>query len=269
MPLCGPIALQASAIAYSTTNTHWDGAYRHIRVTAARSGPHLQYRLGYYARSNEKHERRQLTALQDRQASAPNDPNGETAPFSQGAGIAGPTDGLPAAMALGAVPPTELIFNASLAPSPEVEKLDKNQPLPPDNDLTPEFKDKPYREYSILYLADAHKLKLTQEAYGTRHGQVEFVAVVYGTNGSKVNSFQSSVELNLTPDHYRQMLEHGFVMRQVVASPVNGNYFLRLGLRDVVGDGIGAMEIPVDQLKLGVAGAGRLSSNPRLSPDLT
>jgi hypothetical protein len=38
---------------------------------------------------------------------------------------------------------------------------------------------------------------------------------------------------------------------------VKGDYFLRLGLHDATGDQSGALEIPVDEVKLGVAGAGQ------------
>jgi VWFA-related protein len=243
-------------IAYSTTNTKWDGAYRHIKVSTARGDLKLQYRRGYYAKSYEKREKRQLRAMEKRQASIPFDPDADAQP-TQGAAIPKPKEGLPAAMALGAVPPTELIFNASLAPSSKVEKLEKNQPLPHDNYLRPDYQTKPYRDYNVLYLADAHKLKLTRTADGLRHGQVEFVAVVYGTGGEVVNSIQSNVEVTLNNGQYQQMLEHGFGMHQVVAIPVKGNYFLRLGLHDVAGDQVGALEIPVDEVRLGVAGAGQ------------
>jgi len=243
-------------LAYSTTNTNWDGAYRHIKIITNRSDLRLQYRRGYYAKSYEKRERRQLKALERRPTSSTYNPDAE-AQSAQGVAIPKPKEGLPAAMALGAVPPTELIFNASLTPSSRVEKLDKNQPPPAGNFLRPEFKDKPYREYHILYLADAHKVKLTRNADGVRHGQLEFVAVVYGAGGEVVNSLQTSVELNLREASYRQVLEHGFGMRQVVAIPVKGNYFLRLGLHDVAGDQVGALEIPVDEVKLGIAGVGQ------------
>ncbi len=242
-------------LAYATTNTNWDGKYRHIKVSAA-SGLHLQYRRGYYARSYEKRERRQLTALQKRQASEAYHPEGEGQAQPNGAQIPRPREGFAAAMALGAVPPTELIFNASLAPSSGVKKIEKNQAPPADNYLRPEFQNKPYREYHVLYLADAHKLKLTRTADGLHHGQVEFVAVVYDAHGDVVNSLKSSAELNLSKENYQKMLRYGFGMTQVVAIPVKGEYFLRLGVHDLTSEDVGALEIPVDEVKLGVAGAG-------------
>jgi hypothetical protein len=227
----------------------------------ARNGLHLQYRRGYYARSYEKREQRQLTALQKRQANEAYRPEGEAQAQqgqpANGALIPRPKEGLAAAMALGAVPPTELIFNASLAPATEVKRVEKSQTPPADNFLRPAFLNKPYREYHVLYLADAHKLKLTRTPEGIHHGEVEFVAVVYSAQGEVVNSLKSSVELNLSQENYQKMLQYGFGMKQVVAIPVKGEYFLRLGVHDVAGDELGAMEIPVDQVKPGVAGAGQ------------
>lgn len=35
-----------------------------------------------------------------------------------------------------------------------------------------------------------------------------------------------------------------------------GNYSLRVGVHDVTGDHIGALEIPLDEVRMGVAGQG-------------
>jgi len=43
----------------------------------------------------------------------------------------------------------------------------------------------------------------------------------------------------------------------VLAIPAKGNYFFRFGVHDTIGDKIGAMEVPVDDVKLGIAGPGQ------------
>jgi len=159
-------------------------------------------------------------------------------------------------MALGAVAPTELIFTASLAESDQVVKLDKKAPLPQNNFLRPEYQDKPFRTYTVLFHTDARPIKLTQTPDGLRHGTVEFVVVVYDQSGDTVNSMQATASFDLGEAAYNQMMQAGLPLKTEIAVPVKGNYFLRLGVHDVTGDQVGALEIPVDQVKPGVAGKG-------------
>ena len=115
---------------------------------------------------------------------------------------------------------------------------------------------KPFRTYVVQIQADAHALRLTRTADGMRHGTVEFVTVVYDQSGKRVNSLISTAVMNLSDAHYRKMLQDGVPVRQEVAVPVKGNYFLRVGVHDVASDHIGAIEIPVDEVRAGVSGQG-------------
>jgi hypothetical protein len=64
--------------------------------------------------------------------------------------------------------------------------------------------------------------------------------------------------LNVNEAHYRKLLQEGLAARLEIAVPVKGNYFLRVGVHDVASDHIGALEIPVDEVRAGVAGQGLL-----------
>jgi predicted RNA-binding protein with PIN domain len=88
-----------------------------------------------------------------------------------------------------------------------------------------------------------------------RHGSFEFVAIVYTAEGEAVNSIIETASLNLTADRYRELLVSGLQMKEEIAIPVKGNFFLRLGVHDKEGDQVGALEIPVDQIRLDVAAA--------------
>ena len=57
-------------VAYSTTNTVWNGQFRRIKITVNRPGVKLQYRPGYYAVDRTQQEQRQLAAMQKRMANA-------------------------------------------------------------------------------------------------------------------------------------------------------------------------------------------------------
>src|SRR6202789_2555829 len=138
-------------LAYSTTNQTWDGKFRHIQITVIRPGVKLQYRPGYYAVDRSQLEQRQLASLQKRMAAgqqpaqAPPEAS-QDAPVvdENGATIKRPKGGFEAAMVLGAVPPTEIVFTVSLAIDNSVVKLTKSDTLPKDNYLKPEFKDKTF-----------------------------------------------------------------------------------------------------------------------------
>ena len=156
-------------------------------------------------------------------------------------------------MGLGAIPPTEIVFGARLQPDTSTEKLNKNTAMPQDNFLKPEWQHKPFRNYTILYDADLHRVRWTRTPDGMRHGTFEFVAIVYTAEGETVNSIIETAALNVTPEHYRELLVSGLQMKEEIAIPVKGNFFLRLGVHNKEGDQVGALEIPVDQIGLDVA----------------
>jgi hypothetical protein len=102
----------------------------------------------------------------------------------------------------------------------------------------------------VLFRADVSRMKLAQMPDGSQHGKVEFVAVVYDQSGETVNTLISSASIDLNAADYQTVLQRGMAIKSQIAVPVKGNYFLRLGVHDVGGDQIGALEIPIDQIKL-------------------
>jgi VWFA-related protein len=258
------------SLAYSTTNTQWDGEYRHIKVTVNRPGVQVQHRQGYYAVNRDATEQKQVAAIQRRAARGETAPPAETSPTAEstaasilppeqtagGAVVHHTRGGFQDAMVLGAVPPTEIVFKASLETGNDVQKFEKKTPLPQGNYLQAAFQTKPFRTDTLLFQADMHHVHLTQAPDGLRHGKLEFAAIVYDQQGTPVNSLLSTAQLELTDATYQKMLRDGFAIRQQIAVPVKGNYFLRLGVHDVAGDQIGALEIPVDALRPGIAGQG-------------
>jgi VWFA-related protein len=257
------------SLAYSTTNIQWDGEFRHIKVAVDRPGVQLQHRQGYYAVNRDAAEQKQIAAIERRAARGQATPTAdnssvESTPASilppeqtaGGAVVHHTRGGFQDAMVLGAVPPTEIVFKASLATGKDVQKFEKNTPLPQGNYLQAAFQTKPFRTDTLLFQADMRHVRVTQTPDGIRHGKLEFAAIVYDQQGAPVNSLLSTAELDLTDATYQRLLRDGFSIRQQIAVPVKGNYFLRVGVHDVSGDRIGALEIPVDALRAGIAGQG-------------
>jgi VWFA-related protein len=245
-------------LAYATTNQTWKGQFRRIKITVNRPGVKLQYRPGYYAVDRTQQEERQLAALQKRIANAAQNPyrpvNNAGAQQQDGAVVHPPKGGFDAAMELGAIPPTEIIFTASLAMDDKVMKLGKKTPLPKDNYLLPDYKDKPFRNYTVKIDTDAHSLHMTKTTDGIRHGAAQFVTAVYTADGRMINALQTTATFDLKDATYQKLLRDGLIVMQQVAVPVKGNYFLRIGVHDLGDDRVGALEIAVDEVKPGNAG---------------
>lgn len=252
-------------ISYAPANQKWDGQFRKIKVTVDRPGVHVQHREGYYAYNRDASEQKQAALLAQRKATAAAKPPGVVTTQSSGlpgeadqagALVKHPKGGFEAAILLGAIPPTEIVFTASLGPANDVVKLKKNTPLPQGNFLRADWQFKPFRNDTVLFNADVHKIKWTLTDDGVRHATLDFVSVVYDQDGAPVNSLLSTAQLDVDEATWRALLHDGLRVRQQLAIPVKGNYFLRLGVHDEASDHIGALEIPVDQIKLGVAGKG-------------
>ena len=266
-------------IAYATTNSKWNGELRRIKVALDRPDLQLQHKQGYYAYSLDKREESGIESIEKRridaaqQQSTPPQPSsdaqigdqppasgqeanrpayvpalGATIPHSSNGGFSG-------AMELGAIPPTEIVFAAKIEPDSSTGKLNKESPLPPDSFMKAEWQHKPFRNVTILYDTDAHKIRFTQTPDGIRHGEVEFVGILYTGDGQIVNSIVQNAHLSIFPDKYREVLVSGLHVSAKIAVPVKGNFFLRLGIHDQNSDEIGALEIRMDQVKLEAPGA--------------
>lgn len=248
-------------LAYSTTNTKWEDEYRNIALTVDRPGAQLEYRHGYYAFNRDKPLQRALKRHPARAGAPTATPPPAPAPTVArtplvpiGALVRQPSHGgFGAAMQLGAVPPTEVVFVASVRPEAPIRKIAKNDPMPQNIFLAAAWQHKPFRTYDILFHASSRNIELTPTADGLHHGQVEFVAVLYDAEGDVVNTVQRNATFDLSDEHYLEMLQHGLPLMAHIAVPVKGNYFLRLGVHDVNSDAVGAMEIPIDQIRENVA----------------
>jgi VWFA-related protein len=229
------------SMSYSPSNANWDGGYRKLQVKMAEQGLHLEYRRGYYARNNEAAERRHVAELRGNRRVLP----------VPAVGAAKSTT-MEAAMAMGGFAPKDIIFLAGVTPSDEVQKVKGDEPLPKDNYLTKDYRKDAFREYKIHYSVNAGMMQFSPTPDLSFHARLEVVAVVYNDKGEQVNSKTSSSPIDVDKTSYAQILQHGLGTEQVIAIPVKGNYFLRVGVHDLNSDKVGVVEVPVDQIKLGV-----------------
>jgi VWFA-related protein len=227
---------------YAPSNHTWDGGYRKLQVKLAQQGLRLEYRRGYFARNDEAAEsRHEADLLRSHRRAVP-------APIDANA----PSPKLDAAMSMGAAAARDIIFLVDVTPSAEVSKARGDEPLAKDNFLKPKYRKDPYREYSIHYSVNAGTMHFMPTPDLSYHGRAQFVIVVYDDKGEEVNSRITTSQIDVDHASYDRMIQSGLGTVSTIAIPVKGNYFLRVGVHDMTGDKVGTLEVPVDQIKLGL-----------------
>jgi VWFA-related protein len=213
-------------IAYTPTSEKWDGRFRKIQVRLAQQGFTLSYRRGYYADNPDAPARHDT---QSALATAPGAPPAFNA--------------MRTAMMRGAPDPTQILFKASVVPTisgPEDTLAPNNALAPAGAKIKP-----PYRRFNIDYAADPRPIRFTVSPQGNYEGQVQFIVFVYDQDGQLISSTGSEIHTSIPPASFSAMLRTGIQFHQQVSIPVKGNYYLRIGVHDIAGDHVGAIEVPV------------------------
>jgi VWFA-related protein len=208
-------------ITYRPTNDKWIGDFRKIKVKLANGedGYQLYYRHGYYADDPDH----------------PRDSHMADAP---------PPSAMRTALLRGAPDPTQIIFEAHIAkvsPEPTPTAAIGNEP---DTKLHG-----PYITYAVNYGVDARNISFQATPDGIYHGRIEFIVLLYDADGNLLNSISNTMEANLASGTYSNVLKHGLQMSQLISVPQDpkhkGEYYLRMGVHDIPGDRVGAVEVPV------------------------
>jgi VWFA-related protein len=227
-------------LSYTPANKNWDGSYRKLKLKLAQQGLRLEYRQGYYARNDEAAQTKHMAMLQGHRRALPVPVDNK---------LSSPM--LISAMRMGAPAPRDLVFLANVTPAAEVSKAKGEEPLPSDNFLEKKYRKAPYRDYQIHYAVNARAIQLTAAADSSYHAQLEFVAVVYDDLGQVVNSKRKLAPIELDNATYQRIIGSGRIGIDLsIAIPVKGNYFLRMGVHDIAGNKVGALEVPVDEIQL-------------------
>jgi len=201
------------------SNTKWNGDYRDIKVRMAASGYQLYYRHGYYA----------------------DDPDKPVAPHTPAA----PTpSAMQTAMLRGAPNPTQIIFEAyvgKLSPTPEAAPAIGNDPAPKLHG--------PFLSYTVNFGVDPRNIAFQATADGVYHGSVEFTTLLYDSDGTVLNGISNTMNAHMSLANYSAALQHGLQLSQIISVPVDPKqkheYYFRIGVHDVTGDRVGAIEVPV------------------------
>lgn len=208
-------------LTYSPNDQKWNGSYRKIRVEVARQGVTLAYRRGYFA--------------DDPKAASP---HGK--PSAAANGQAAPYSAMGTAMMRGGPDPTEIILAASVRPA----IADPEPSAAPRNKILGNIKG-PFRRYTVLFGVDTHDIDCAAASDNIHHCAMDAEIFVYDAGGTLFNAVAGTVNLNLSADDYAARLKSGIHFFQDISVPVNGEYFLRIGVQDESTNKVGAVEVPI------------------------
>jgi hypothetical protein len=267
-------------LSYNPTNANWNGAFRTIKVHTTYQPDHanvllkagemllgqdpwLLYRTGYYARDHNPGKTPGAPVPSARPTSSRTlisySPKGD--PGGPGHSLLPKPSAMDIAMRLAAAPPFQIHFTATFAPSDVVQKIKPNTPWPRNNFLADPWRSGPFRQYSIHYWITPNQLQFSSADALSYHDTIRLITLVYTDDGTLVNSIATTSDFFLNPDQYARALRQGLVDDQTIAIPVNGNFFLRTGVEEMTTDRIGALEVPVESIKLSPPVASRAKSN--------
>lgn len=202
-------------IAYTPTNHDWNGNYRKIEVKVDRPKLALSYRRGYFAddpRAPLKHKEQEA---------------GKNAPP--------PFSALDNAMLWGAPDPTEIIFTAKV----QLSLANPEDSAAPRNHVAPKTAG-PFHRYAVKFTIDPAQVKCDATPDGVHHCALEFRAYVYDASGSQINVRADGVKVNMPTASDASLPPRDIVYPLEISAPVKGDFFLRVGVRDVANDRLGA-----------------------------
>ena len=241
-------------IAYAPMNPDWHAHHRDLEIAVpGRPDVKLLYRHRYYARKESKAQR-----VADQKKQVEVRPANVEAESAEQAEEASGKEDFATSMQLGQMPAGELLFSVSVTPSKSAMKLGKNEPLPAGSLLRADFQRKPFREDEVLFVVDPSRMHFDLESDGQYHAELELVTVVYDNEGKMLNSVSTVRQISFNAETFEKVKRHELTVssRQTVDVPEKVNAFFRFGVYDTASERIGTMEVPVDNVQLGVAGAG-------------
>lgn len=239
------------SVSYTPPSGSWDGKLHKIDVKINQRSLHLTYRRRYYADD---------PALDK-------DSHGKKHQLPSA---------MQAAMTHGAPAPSQLLFDVRVIPDRLTTYL-----LDPTSHPVTKFMKPPYHTYQLDTLLDIHFVQVTRAteppappkrrdtgeplsvitassqassappaAGGVVYkGTLQYTVLVYNADGMVVNSKARSADFSLTPGEYADLLAHGLPATWSIDVPVEGTYFIRIGIHDPASNNVGAVEIPVPALK--------------------
>jgi VWFA-related protein len=211
------------SLSYSPTDTNFNGHVRKIRIKVSPNAFHLAYRHSYVADDE--------AVLAQKVAKAPSQRLENTeirgAPLSH-----------------------ELVFEAQIHPEGAPAKLAEDG-IPhlaqfPSFAGRTTWDDVQMQIYRIDYTVVGGRITFGSLADGSRSGRFQFQYTAFDSDNRAMVGNWADVRKTFTLEEFSAISKGGYHFRQEVAVPT-GAAWLRLIVRDAIGDHIGSIEIPLPQ----------------------
>jgi hypothetical protein len=210
------------SLSYVPPPSKYDGKYHKIEVKVDRPGLQLEYREGYTDVDLAK-------------------PLPQKNDAKKGAAAPAPDNDFHTAIDHSMIPATELVFNLHIEPSNAPAK--PGDPAVLKEVLNPNLKGKPLIRYVLTYEIPAGEVTLVDGPNGTRKGSLEFDAVAYGDDGTKLNAVRETVSFTLKPNEIEHFIKNPVEMPLQIDLPP-GKVDLHAGVLDLPSEKMGTLEIP-------------------------
>lgn len=149
------------------------------------------------------------------------------------------------AMAHGAPTPQDILFKVRVLPmgSHMEQELARNNVQDTAHPMKP-----PFRRFSIDIVAVPNDFQLTLGKDGNRIGSLEFKVLLYDNDGRPLNMTGKALDIDLTPERYRQFLTGVNGHFEISVPAKAGDLFLRVGVHDIPSNRIGVVEVPISSV---------------------
>ena len=227
-------------LTYTPTNTRWKGDFRRIQVKLSQPGYKLFYRKGYYADDPDSPS----TAMN----LAPPKPGPGQARATGPTAENKPDPSMILAMTHGLPGGTQVIYKLRVEPA---SAITEDHASPADVTGAPGFAPVkgPFQRVVLDYAADPRDLTFTLTPDGLYHCSIEVVALVYDPEGRVAIAHTDILKGAFAQSHLASIRRSGFPIHQEISVPARGLYTLRTGIRDIISNHIGALELPIASIR--------------------
>ena len=94
-------------------------------------------------------------------------------------------------------------------------------------------------------MANPKELSWTVTSDGAHRCTLEFMTFVYDANGARINVQYNGIGATIPDARFASVQNGNIKYMQQISVPAKGEYYLRLGMRDIASDHVGAVELPV------------------------
>ncbi|HEX9201834.1 MAG TPA: hypothetical protein VF865_19910 [Acidobacteriaceae bacterium] len=149
-------------------------------------------------------------------------------------------------MTRGAPTPSEILIKVGIRPinsakAPEDQVAEGNVPAARTHG--------PYLRYSVNYAIEPGDLSFIRTSDGKVHGDFELMIVAFDSTGLVVNSTDNTVHMAGSLDEIKEVASRAIFYHAEISTPVKGQYFLRIAVRDLHRDHFGAVEVATSEVR--------------------